>query len=209
MINNDNKFSSLFDIFSLSLSLSLSPVSLTSLSHQSLSHLSLTYLSFSPKLFIRYFKINFFRRLLSIEEQNESNVLIDLCFELEFICNTRTAFHTHKRCLYLSPKPIRFPTESPTFFVAKKLLRVRPNTYNTADRQLVFAALLSLAICLLLTNPNQWLYKIKIYYSSVQWMIDIVNLTLTEGLLNYVGQFTILIDTTKWLYFQEITLLYW
>ena len=28
-------------------------------------------------------------------------------------------------------------------------------------------------------------------------MIDIVNLTLTEGLLNYVGQFTLLIDTKK------------
>ena len=37
-------------------------------------------------------------------------------------------------------------------------------------------------------------------------MIDIVNLTLTEGLLYYVGQLTIFIDTNKllFIYFRKI-----
>ena len=43
------------------------------------------------------------------------------------------------------------------------------------------------------------LYDAKAEY-IIQWMLDIVNLTLTEGLLYYVGQFTILIDTNKWLF---------
>ena len=41
-------------------------------------------------------------------------------------------------------------------------------------------------------------------------MIDKVNLTLTEGSLYYVSQFTILIKTNKWfIYHYRITLLYW
>ena len=44
----------------------------------------------------------------------------------------------------------------------------------------------------------------------IQWMIDTVNLTLSECLLNYVGQLIILIDINKWLliYFHKITLQY-
>ena len=42
-------------------------------------------------------------------------------------------------------------------------------------------------------------------------MIDIVNLTLTEGWLYYVGQFIIMINTKNWLfiYFHKIALRYW
>ena len=40
-------------------------------------------------------------------------------------------------------------------------------------------------------------------------MIEIVNLTLTEDLLYFIGQFTILIETNKWLFIYKFTLLYW
>ena len=45
-----------------------------------------------------------------------------------------------------------------------------------------------------------WLYFVQI---CLQWMIDIVNLSLTEGFLYTVNQFTILIVSNKWLFIRD------